>query len=93
MAYAPLAQVMAVCGVDPRTPPGNVLLAALIAREDQIATELREYGGVFGLHPEIIDEVLANRVPLGTRLPEEARIRIHQQFIQHINDLRQQGEG
>lgn len=88
-----LEQVFAGCGVDPSTAPGSVLVAALRQREDAIAFSLREYGSAFGLYPQIIDEVLANGIVLGTPLPVEARQSIHSNFQSFMEELRrQQGE-
>jgi hypothetical protein len=87
-------QTLAAAGVDTSTPEGTALLGLLVMREDAVAFSLRGYAGQFGLFPWIVDQVLANEVPLGTPLPPEAREAIHRTFITNMQELqRQQEEG
>lgn len=69
------------------------LMLDLYRREDEVADTIREAGMLFGLHAPIVAEVLTNAVRLGTPVSEEARALVRQQFIEHINHLREQGEG
>lgn len=85
-----LDQVVTAYGVDPRHP----MVLALRTREDQIADVLRQIGAQFGLHPEIVAEVLSNYVPLGTQLSDTERQMIHTNYVNHIEELRRQmGDG
>jgi hypothetical protein len=78
---------------NPATPPPEVLVQALVDREDRIVEQLHMAGMQFGLYPQIIAEVLAT-VGLGTPPSVEGRALIRQQFIALMEELqRQQGGG
>lgn len=70
----------------------ETLIAALVAREDNMADLLRMAGVQFGLYAEIVSEVLA-QIGLGTAPTEEERAFIRQQFINLMNRLRQEHQG
>lgn len=66
------------------------LTTALIAREDNMAEQLRMAGMQFGLFPQIVAEVLAE-VGMGTPLTDDARQLVRQQFTALMEELRRQG--
>lgn len=72
----------------------EVIQAALVRREDQIADLLRMAGQQFGLFPQIVAEVLAE-AGLGTPPTPEVRTMVHQQFHALMEALAraQRGEG
>lgn len=71
----------------------EALVAALLAREDEMRDRLYLAGAQFGLFPFIVTEVLAE-VGLGTPPSEAERAMIHHNFVAGMEDLqRQQREG
>lgn len=73
----------------------EALLAALYQREDAISDALRALGAQFGLHPEIVADVVTNVVALGSPVPQETHQLIRAQFIALMERLarEQRGEG
>lgn len=63
----------------------------LLAREDNIADMLRLAGVQFGLFPQIVAEVLAD-VGLGTPISEEQRTLIRRQFVELMDQLREEDQ-
>lgn len=78
--------------LDSGAPP-EVLIHALVEREEAIADILRLAGIQFGLFPEIVAEVLA-QVQMGRPISVEQRAMVHSNFhalMQRLHD-EQQGE-
>lgn len=70
---------------NPAKPPPELLIAALVEREEAMADILRQAGMNFGLFPQIVAEVLA-QIEMGHLAPEAERAMIRNQF----NDLMEQ---
>lgn len=67
------------------------LETVLVAREDEMADNLRLMAIQFGLYPEIVAECLA-QVGLGAPLSEEMRALVHTNFTQLMERLRREHE-
>lgn len=65
------------------------LYRLLVGREDGIADLLRFAGQQFGLHAEIVAEVIA-QTSLGTPLSEAERDLIRHNFLSHMARLQQE---
>lgn len=79
---------------DPATPPPEMLVAALVAREQAMADVLRQAGMQFGMYPQIVAEVLAE-VEMGEPISPEQRAMIRGQFNALMEQIAaaQRGEG
>lgn len=79
---------------DPATPPPEVLINALVAREQAMADTLHQAGMQFGMFPQIVAEVLA-QVEMGEPVSIEQRALIHGQFVALMEQIgaAQRGEG
>lgn len=84
-----VSEVLAEHGIDIEGE-GAPLLEALLSREDEVADSLRIAGVQFGLHTEIVAEVLTNGVILGHQQPDEVRQYVRSAFIAHMEELRRQ---
>jgi hypothetical protein len=72
--------------------PPEVLIAALIEREEAIADVLRLAGVQFGLFPEIVAEVLA-QVEMGRPISTTQRAMVHSNFHVLMERLRNEQQG
>lgn len=71
-------------------PQVETAVQQLVQRESIMADTMRTLGMAFGLHPEIVAEVLTNMVPLGEPVSDEARALIHTNYLRHLEELRRQ---
>lgn len=74
-------------GLDPESE--DLLVTALMAREDIMVSALHMAGIQFGMMPGIVAEVLAS-IGIGTPPTDDERLLIRRNFIDTINSLREQ---
>lgn len=70
------------------------LIAALVAREQAMADQIRQAGMMFGLYPQIVAEVLAE-IEMGEPITSAQRQMVHAQFNYLMSQIEraQRGEG
>lgn len=76
--------------VEATLPAGEsteVIVAALIEREQSMADALRELAVAFGLHAEIVAQILAIDVPMGEPTTVEQKAYVHQQYVNLVRRL------
>lgn len=69
--------------------PPEVLIQALVQREEAMADMLRMAGVQFGLYPQIVAEVLA-QVEMGVPIEVQQREFIRAQFVALMEELQRQ---
>jgi hypothetical protein len=68
----------------------DALIAELVAREDAMADTLRLVAVQFGLHPEIVAEVLTNGIHMGSPVTEEQALHVRRQYAACIVRIQQE---